>query len=239
MSKDGRIWLSHTSVELLSRCPRCFWLQAHKKIRQPEGIVSRLANRFDSILKHYFDQYRIQGILPPMVDDLLPGILQNPFQESYFVPLNTRYGFFGKLDECLSDNGLLIPVDFKTSSSDPREKDTLPAYQSQIDDYVFLLEHNRKKTRRIGFLLYFFPDMSAALHDKFPMVVHVAKLPGDPDRTQQRLNHAIEVLDNPMPDASTSCPFCSWYQKMSDILSPDTKKSGTSDTQTDLFETLE
>lgn len=60
MSKDGRIWLSHTGLETLERCPRCFWLQYKKGIRQPEGIVSRLANRFDTVLK---DNLIVEGVV--------------------------------------------------------------------------------------------------------------------------------------------------------------------------------
>jgi len=99
MAKDGKIWLSHTGLENLGRCPRCFWLSYRRGIRQPEGIVSRLANRFDTVLKNYFNMYRPQ--LPPMVEGKLEGRLQDPFQEKYFVPIDVRYGFWGKLDECL------------------------------------------------------------------------------------------------------------------------------------------
>lgn len=149
MSKDGRVWLSHTSLEVLQRCPRCFWLQVRKGIRQPEGIVSRLANRFDVVVKNYFDSYRVKNKFPPMVDGKLPGNLQNPFVEKYFVRINDKFGFYGKLDECLvDDEGKHSPVDFKTSSSDPREKETLDAYKSQIDDYVFLISENEKKSNR-------------------------------------------------------------------------------------------
>ena len=149
MSKDGRLWLSHTGLETLERCPRCFWLQYNKKIYQPEGIVSRLANRFDSVLKNYFNVYRPLGELPPIVKGKLNGKLQNPFQEKYFVRINEKYGFWGKLDEALeNDKGELTPVDFKTSSSDPREKETLPAYKSQIDDYVFLIKQSDKKVTK-------------------------------------------------------------------------------------------
>src|SRR3989304_298418 len=125
MSKDGRVWLSHTGLETLERCPRCFWLQYHKGIRQPEGIVSRLANRFDVVLKNYFDSFRNTQELPPMVTGKLEGKLQNPFQEKYFVRINGDYGLLGKLDECLvNEKDKYIPVDFKASSSDPREKET-------------------------------------------------------------------------------------------------------------------
>ncbi|MBI2026012.1 MAG: hypothetical protein HYT06_01380, partial [Candidatus Levybacteria bacterium] len=91
MSKDGRVWLSHTSLEVLERCPRCFWLQIRKGIRQPEGIVSRLANRFDVVVKNYFNKYRKLGKFPPMVEHKLSGTLQNPFVEKYFVRINESY----------------------------------------------------------------------------------------------------------------------------------------------------
>lgn len=211
MSKDGRIWLSHTSVEVLERCPRCFWLQLNKGLRQPEGIVSRLANRFDAVIKNYFDSYRTTGKLPPMVKGKIDGKLQNPFQEKYFVRINDKYGFYGKLDECLENEMQeLTPVDFKTSSSDPREKETLSAYKSQIDDYVFLLSENGKKVTGNGFLIYFFPDLGVELHDGFPMIIHTQKLKGDPGKTKSRIKNAIKILESDMPKSSPECPFCEY-----------------------------
>ena len=59
-------WLSATTIETRRRCPRCFWLQVNCRIYQPEGIVSRLANRFDGVIKKYFDLYRGTPDLPPL-----------------------------------------------------------------------------------------------------------------------------------------------------------------------------
>jgi hypothetical protein len=218
MSKDGRIWLSHTSVEVLERCPKCFWLQVNKGIRQPEGIVSRLANRFDAVIKNYFDKFRGTEAMPPMVDGKLPGKIQNPFQEKYFVRINDKYGFFGKLDECLvNEAGELSPVDFKTASSDPREKEILSAYQSQIDDYVFLIKENGKKVTGEGYLIYFFPDLGTELHDGFPMIIHIEKLKGDPGRTAARIQNAIKVVEGKMPESNPECPFCKWRQEVEKV----------------------
>jgi len=215
MSKDGRVWLSHTGLENLQRCPRCFWLQYNKGIRQPEGIVSRLANQIDIILKNYFDSFRTIGELPPMVSGKLEGKLQNPFQEKYFVRIDDEYGFLGKLDECLiNDAGEYIPVDFKTSSSDPREKETLSAYQSQIDSYIFIIAQNKMKVAGFGFLVYIYPDQSPNLHNGFPMVIHVTKITGDPQNTVKRITNAINVLESQMPSPKPDCPFCNWYEKI-------------------------
>lgn len=215
MSKDGRVWLSHTGLETLVRCPRCFWLQYNKGIRQPEGIVSRLANRFDVVLKNYFDSFRLTGELPPMVTGTLEGKLQNPFREKYFVQIDDNYGFFGKLDECLvNEAGEHIPVDFKTSSSDPREKEILSAYQSQIDSYIFIVRENRLKVAGFGYLVYVYPDQSHKLHDGFPMIIHVTKITGDPQNTIKRITNAINVLESKMPSPNPECPFCNWYEKI-------------------------
>lgn len=218
MSKDGRIWLSHTGLESLSRCPRCFWLQYNKGVKQPEGIVSRLANRFDYVLKNYFNCYRGSEELPSLVSGKLAGRLQNPFQEAYFYQVNNRYGFYGKLDECLvTTSGELVPVDFKTASTDPRDKEILSAYVSQIDDYLFLLEHNRRTTAGYGYLIFFYPDTSEKLHEQFPIVVDIKKVTGHPDNTAFRLQQALQILDSPLPDPGAECPFCAWYNHVGDI----------------------
>lgn len=222
--EKDRIWLSYSGIEGLNRCPRCFWLRYKKGIYQPEGIVSRLANRFDGVMKKYFDLYRQKGELPPMVEGKIEGKLENPFQEVYFYHcpqgnFKGKYGFYGKLDECLvtSDNKY-TPVDFKTSSTDPRGKATLPAYQNQLDAYAFLLEVNKKKTTGIGHLIYVFPDIGEELHNGFPMVIHVVTLKTNPQNAKTNLIRAIQVLEGPMPEPSVNCPFCKWYDKMKEVL---------------------
>jgi len=218
MSKDGRIWLSHTGIEGLERCPRCFWLQYIKRIRQPEGIVSRLANRFDGVLKNYFDSFRGTGDLPPMVEGQLPGQLQNPFQEKYFVRINEEFGFLGKLDECLvNEKGELVPVDFKTASSDSREKELLQAYENQIDDYVFMIKRNNLKVTGYGYLIFVFPDHGKELHNGFPMIIHVVKVNGDPKKTEGRITNAMKVLKGKMPKAADDCNFCKYRKDVKEF----------------------
>lgn len=215
-SEKKKTWLSHSGIEGLERCPRCFWLQYKRGIYQPEGIVSRLANRFDGVIKKYFDGYRQKGILPPMVEGKIQGKLENPFQEIYFYSDRDDYGLKGKLDECLvTEEGTFTPVDHKTSSSDPRTKNgILAAYQSQLDMYAFLLEANKKPSTGIGHLIYFYPDLSSDLHNGFPMVVHIETLKTDPLAAKVKYENAIKVLEAPMPASSKECPFCTWREQM-------------------------
>lgn len=208
-----KIWLSSTGLESQRRCPRCFWLRYNLKIYQPEGIVSRLANRYDILVKKYFDLYRGTNDLPPLVAGQIHGHLESPFQETYFVTINQKYGYMGKLDECvIRDDGKYIPVDHKTSSSDPNGRELIPAYQFQLDSYAYLLRENRKPPAESGHLVYFYPGDGDKLHEKFPMEVTVKTLATNPDRVRPTIDQAIKVLDGPLPTLAADCPFCAYVE---------------------------
>jgi len=213
--KKKKRWLSPTSINNSKRCPRCFWLQFHKNIRQPEGIVSRLANRFDKIIKQYFDLYRPLGQLPPMIEREVDGKLQHPFQETYFYSYNDNYGLLGKLDECLiTDQGKYTPIDHKTSSSDPNVHSLIPAYQLQLDTYALLLEKNYRPPSGFGHLIYFYPSDSKKLHHGFPMQITVKTLKTPPQNAFTEFLKAIKILEGKMPQSAKDCPFCNWHKEM-------------------------
>jgi len=206
-------WLSATGLESMRRCPRCFWLQVNMKLYQPEGIVSRLANRFDGVIKKYFDLYRGTPDLPPLVAGQIEGRLESPFQEIYFANISPKYGYMGKLDECVvRDDGKFTPVDHKTASSDPTTRELIPAYQFQLDSYSYLLRENRKPVSGIGHLVYFYPAEGEKLHEGFPMQVTVKTLTTDPDRVRPRIDEAITVLEGPLPAGNPECPFCRYVE---------------------------
>ncbi len=208
-----KTWLSATAIETSKRCPRCFWLQVNLKIYQPEGIVSRLANRFDGVIKRYFDLYRGTPDLPPLVAGQIHGHLESPFQEKYFVTINEKYGFLGKLDECLiGPDGKYSPVDHKTASSDPKQRELIPAYQFQLDSYAFLLDHNGKPSSGQGYLIYFYPAEGKELHAGFPMEVTVKTLTTDPARVRPAVDRAIDILEHPLPVPAPDCPFCRYVE---------------------------
>ena len=183
------------------------------RIYQPEGIVSRLANRFDGVIKRYFDLYRGTPDLPPMVAGKIEGRLESPFKETYFVDVNEKFGYMGKLDECVvRPDGTYTPVDHKTASSDPNTKELLPAYQFQLDSYSYLLQKNRKKPSGIGHLVYFFPAEGKELHDGFPMEITVKTLETHPERVEPRIQAAVELLGGPLPEPAEDCPFCRYVE---------------------------
>lgn len=219
-SKKKKKWLSATGLESMNRCPRCFWLRYNKKIYQPEGIVSRLANRFDTIFKQYFDQYRPLGEVPPILEGKVKGTLQHPFQETYFYHHDDNYGLMGKLDECLvTAEGKYTPIDHKTSSGDPNTRPMIPAYQTQLDTYALLLDKNNRPSSGIGHLLYFYPAQADDLHNRFPMDITLKTLKTTPANAMKKFKQAMKVLDAPMPQSSPECPFCQWH----DVITKETK----------------
>ncbi len=214
-----KTWLSHSGLDILYRCPRCFWLQYRLGIRQPQGIFSRLPSRFDKILKNYFNSYRQKNELPPFLQGKLKGKLENPFQEVYFYHVNQKYGFYGKLDECLiTPEGKHIIIDYKTASSDPRpRKEVFPSYQRQMNEYAFLLEENRKPTEKTACLIYLYPDEIKDLAKGVPLVIHFQEVKTDSKEVLPRLAEAINILEAEMPEPADDCSFCQWHNEIKEL----------------------
>lgn len=217
--KNKKTWLSHSGIDILNRCPRCFWLQYRLGIRQPQGIVSRLPSRFDKVLKVYFDQFRAKNELPDFIKKVIKGRLENPFQEVYFYHVNQKYGFYGKLDECLiNPEGKYVVVDFKTTSSDPQKrKEIFPAYQHQIDEYNFLLGQHGKPVADYGYLIYFYPGEIKDLKNGAPLKVYFQKIKANSKEVLPRIMKAIKVLEGEMPKPSEDCPYCQWRQELNSL----------------------
>jgi CRISPR/Cas system-associated exonuclease Cas4 (RecB family) len=184
-----------------------------------------LPNRFDSIIKAYFNRYRPSGTLPPILQGKCQGRLEDPFVEDYTWRIKDGYVFVGKLDECLvTAKGRLVtvktlhtPVDHKTTSIDPRSMEVLPAYRAQLDAYAFLLEKNGKKTTGYGHLIFYYPEDTDDLHEGCRLITDVKTLETDPKRTASAIKKAIEVIESPRPPPpSSECSFCGWYEKVAE-----------------------
>lgn len=177
--------------------------------------MSRLANRFDGVIKKYCDQHRKAGTLPSFLADYVTGTLENPFQERYYISHNNIFRFYGKLDECLvTPDGCYAPIDHKTSSSDPRKTLPHPAYQQQLNAYAWLLEANGKPTTGKGVLVFYYPDLTENIEDGFNFVIKVVELNTYPKQAEQRFLKGMAVLEDDMPEAGKECVFCEWSKIM-------------------------
>jgi hypothetical protein len=50
------------------------------------------------------------------------------------------------------------------------------------------------------------------------MIIHIQKVETHPEGVENRLKEAIEILEGDIPQPSSECPFCRWYDDYSKVL---------------------
>lgn len=206
-----------TGLNLFKECPYCFWLHFNKNAHRPRGIFPSLPGGMDLIIKKYFDKYR--GQLPPELERKVEGKLVPDISllekwrnwrtglEYFDKGLNAV--LFGALDDCLIDDGLYIPLDYKTRGSAPRKGDSERYYQTQLDAYSLLLNSNGFKTKNFAYLVYYYP--SEVMDDSLiQFKTEPVKVETNLERAKQTLKEAVELLRGPMPKEHSNCEYCSW-----------------------------
>ena len=114
--------LSASTLKIFQECPRCFWLHIHKRILRPRGPFPSLPSGIDRVLKAYFDTYRQQGVLPPLIDGKLKGTLATSALTLGFDDARTGATLWGKLDDAvILPDGRVAPLDHKTRASAPSD----------------------------------------------------------------------------------------------------------------------
>ena len=203
--------LSATTLKLFQECPRCFWLHVNQKIERPRGPFPSLPSGIDRVLKHYFETYRTEHELPPLIAGKLDGTLSTTPLTLGFNDASTRARLWGKLDDCvILADGRLAPLDHKTRASAPDDVSyTQKYYQFQMDVYTLLLERNGHRASRTAYVVYYFP-VAGALHDGFPFEVAVHKIETDPDGAYRIFAAGCSCLSGPLPASSSTCEYCRW-----------------------------
>jgi hypothetical protein len=186
-------------------------MHINRKVERPRGPFPSLPSGIDRVLKRYFDTYRRQGRLPPLIDGRLPGTLATSALTLGFTDDSTNARLWGKLDDCVTlPDDRLAPLDHKTRASAPESVSySEKYYQFQMDVYTLLLERNGHRTSRTAYLVYYFP-LEGELHRGFPFDVVVHHIPTDPDRAYAVFSAACRCLAAPCPGSGASCGFCRW-----------------------------
>lgn len=196
------------------------------KITRPAGIFSSLPSGLDSIIKNYFDAYRKYNELPPEVKNQIKGKLVDEetiklmrnWQKFFFEEKinNTKIKFYGGLDECIVNNGLYYPLDFKTRGFALRQ-DTSEIYQLSLDCYALLLEKKGYKPGKSAYLIYYIPNELLGTNVKFDVQIEERKT--NIKNAYKTLEEAVKLLSqDSLPESKPECDFCK-YSEISKILS--------------------
>lgn len=200
--------LSPSSLNLLEDCPRCFWLQMVKNIKRPSGPWASIPLKMDRIIKGYFNRYRSQNKLPPMIDGKVPGRLAVGMPNMLNVRLYNGFSICGKPDDYLKlDDGRIAILDHKTKSKEPDSVHR--AYQLQMDIYYYLLEAMGYKTVDRAYLAFYYPG-DCDLHDGMPFSCKVIYVKTSSSRAVKIISKAFKVLGLEIPDPYENCEYCKW-----------------------------
>ncbi|MBI2055368.1 MAG: hypothetical protein HYT42_00540 [Candidatus Sungbacteria bacterium] len=199
MPPDKKIALSASALSVFRDCPRCFWLEHNGVRRRPDGIKSTLPNGIDAVLKKYFDGYR--GRLPPELEGRVEGRLID--DQSLLDKWRERWNGLiyedafanarlkGLLDDCLVNNGVYTPLDYKTKGFTPKD-DAHKWNQDQLNIYSLLLHSNGYPAADHGYLVFYHP-VSVSPGGMFKFGITPRKVPTDKEA----------ALKNPRPGTRT------------------------------------
>ncbi len=213
--------LSPSSIGLFMDCPRCFWLQAVKGVRRPEGIFPSLPGGMDRLLKAHFDQHRKDGSVPEELrgkfeGKLFPdmeklGIWRNNKNGLRYLHRETGIELMGAIDDLfVTSDGRYAPLDYKTRGY-PRKDDTHEFYQHQMDIYSFLLGKNGLSPADFAILIFYHPvDVNEKCEVEFspdPLRVAVDRLRGE-----KLFSEAVACLLGKEPEPGKECEWCRFHQ---------------------------
>ena len=201
----------------MNECPRCFWLDKHKKWKRPSGIFPSLPSGMDGILKTHFDKFRDRGELPPELKDHHHTKNLKLFDDRDLLKAwrNNLKGIrwededgnilFGAVDNILMNGKKLIVLDYKTRGFALKE-DTADHYQNQLDFYNFLLRNNGYETEDFAFLLFYVPKEVAETGE----VIFDAVL----TRRNVNVKNAEKIFNNAIKLLNGECPnkCCEWCE---------------------------
>jgi len=216
----NNIKLSASKLNLLRECPRCFWLAMVKNLRRPSGPMSSIPIKMDSIIKQYYNTYRIQNELPPILNGQVNGQLAVNMPKTLQWHLPKGVLIWGRPDEFfLFQSGAVVPLDHKTKSRPPDE--IHPAYHLQLDVYSFLLKMNRYKTVNKGLLVFYSPN-NGDLCKGMPLQCTVKEVITDPTHVTSMIHQARNILNEPIPPPGSNCEYCKWtHHLIEDNLIPE------------------
>jgi len=221
--------LSPSKLGVFKNCPRCFWLQENRKVKQPRGIFPSLPGGIDRVLKDWFDQYRLGVSLPPEIAGQLDGSLYTD-QAKLDKWRNWRSGLSatvgghvisGALDDLHMDvtGGLYSPLDYKSRGA-PQKGESARYYGHQMDLYALMIQANGMPITGKAYLVYYWPlevrrKAPPGNHANIVFGTEVVTLDADPNRATKMVMDAAACLQlSKPPQAMPDCDYCTYVRNI-------------------------
>ena len=222
------------------QCPRCFWLDARKKITRPSGPPFNINKAIDELFKKEFDVHRAAGTQHPLQEKF--GIGARPYQHKdidqwrenfvgvFTLHKPTNLHVFGAVDDVwVNDDDELIVVDYKATAKDKPVTALGPegtwhdGYRRQMETYQWLLRQNGFKVSDTGYFVYATGDPSQdGFDDKVTFTTHVFPHLGKDDWVEGTLQAMKECLEGDMPPVGKAamggeCDFCAYARARTEL----------------------
>ncbi len=217
-----RVTLSRWQLELLTKCPRCFWLLNRHGVKQPKSLPLALNTAMDQLLKEEFDEYRAAGEPHPILTEHgVPAKLfgdaqqlqawRNNFQGLRWSDAGTGHTLFGAVDEILEfPDGSLAVMDYKSSGASAAT--IYPSYQLQMDVYTFLLQRMGFRTAPRAYVAFFLAVKSDRFNGRLPFRAELVEVIPQPERVHALFERAVAVAQaDEVPAPGAECDLCRWH----------------------------
>ena len=222
MSAKDHVTLSRWQLNMLTDCPRCFWLVNRHGIKQPKTLPFALNSAIDGLLKAEFDEHRAAGTLPPILSGLsgkaqlfrdleLLQTWRNNFRGVRWTDPGSGHTLFGAVDDVVQfADGALAVVDYKsTGSATPT---IYPSYQLQMDVYTFLLQQLGYRTAPTSYFAFYVVVKDDGFGGRLPFRAQLLEVSPQPERVPELFARAVALAqsdEEPAPGAA--CDLCRWY----------------------------
>ena len=219
------IRLSKSQLDKFVACPRCFWMEKHHRIKQPEGIRAGVPMGIDRVLKGHYDAHRAAKKVPNELVGKIPSGLY-PGDRIHMEDLrNWRKGLVAvvdgvelstAMDDLLFDpaTGIYNVYDAKSKAKLTNEEDTARYYQTQADAYDLAHNENSYKTDGRCFFGYYSPvDIAGNLIGEdtpdgrmvaFNWHCQVITIRANHDRIKTLIRAAAACIEGPLPEPNVN-----------------------------------
>ncbi len=221
--------VSRSKIELFNECERCFWLEAIKGIKRPDGPPFLINSAVDHLFKKEFDVYRAKGEQHPLqiefkVDAKPYAHDQLDEWRENFVGIQyhhepTNLIIFGAVDDLWVDSkDEVMVVDYKATAKNKDITDLDPpggwhdVYRRQMEVYQWLLRQLKLPVSSTGYFVYANGILTAeAFNNRVEFKTNVFPYIGTDDWIEPKITKLKETLERTeIPPVGSNCKFCSY-----------------------------